>query len=267
MAGELDYLGFVASESARFAEALREAAPDAPVPSCPDWTADDLLWHLTEVQWFWGTIVRKQLTEAAQVEALEIGVRPIDHRAMFAFYARVSQDLSELLASTTPETPVWTWADDHSVGFIRRRQAHEALIHRVDAELAAGNRTAMDADLSSDGVDEVLRVMFGGVPPWGEFTPTPEHTVRFRTTDTEQTWLVTLGRFVGVDPDSGTDVDEADIRVAAVDDGRPAAAVVSAAAADLDCWLWSRPAVGPVDRDGDAKVLTRFDATIAQGIN
>ena len=34
--------------------------------------------------------------------------------------------------------------DDHTVGFIRRKQAHEALIHRIDAEVAAGNRTPMD---------------------------------------------------------------------------------------------------------------------------
>ena len=35
---------------------------DTRVPTCPDWTADDLLWHLAEVQWFWGEIVRSRNT-------------------------------------------------------------------------------------------------------------------------------------------------------------------------------------------------------------
>jgi len=54
MQKDLDYLGHLASESARFADAIRLAPPAARVPSCPDWTADDLLWHLAEVQFFWG---------------------------------------------------------------------------------------------------------------------------------------------------------------------------------------------------------------------
>ena len=57
--GPVNYLTHLQRESARFAQAIREAAPDAPVPSCPDWNADDLLWHLAEVQWFWATMVRE----------------------------------------------------------------------------------------------------------------------------------------------------------------------------------------------------------------
>jgi hypothetical protein len=52
--------------------------------------------------------------------------------------------VSAFLAATAPSTPAWTWSEDHTVGFIRRRQAHEALIHRIDAEQAAGDRTGMD---------------------------------------------------------------------------------------------------------------------------
>ena len=44
----------VRAESDRFAEVLADADPDTRVPSCPDWTVADLLWHLGEVQMFWG---------------------------------------------------------------------------------------------------------------------------------------------------------------------------------------------------------------------
>ena len=42
----------------------------------------------------------------------------------------------------TRASEAWTWSTDQTVGFIVRRQAHEALIHRLDAELTAGGHPA-----------------------------------------------------------------------------------------------------------------------------
>ena len=57
---------------------------------------------------------------------------------------------------------MWMWnLDGRHAGYIARRQAHEALIHRIDAELTAGRRTPVDAALGTDGIDEVLSVMHG----------------------------------------------------------------------------------------------------------
>jgi uncharacterized protein (TIGR03083 family) len=264
----LDYLAHLAQESSRFVQALDAAAPDAPVPTCPDWDADDLLWHLAEVQWFWGTIVRDRLTDGARVEELK-AERPAGRSALREFYERSSGELGRVLAATAPDTAVWTWAPDQSAGFIRRRQAHEALIHRVDAEVTAGARTPMDPALSADGVDEVLRVMYGGAPPWGDFTPDASKTIRFVASDQGgRSWLATLGRFTGTAPDGGSTYDdEPDMRIAASDPGLPAAATITGAAADLDCELWHRPPVGPVERTGDEAVLAELDATVAAGID
>jgi uncharacterized protein (TIGR03083 family) len=262
---DLDYVAHLTRESARFAEALREAAPDARVSTCPDWNADDLLWHLAEVQWFWGTIVRENVT-GARAEELKPS-RPPDRAGLQEFYRSASRDLSQILAATPPEAAAWTWSDDHTVGFIRRRQAHEALIHRIDAELTAGLRTPLDPSLSADGVDETLRVMYHGVPGWGTVTPEAGQTLRLRATDTGDSWFLRLGRFTGTDPDDGTVCDEPDADVAANDPGTDAAAEVAGAAADLECWLWHRPPAGAVERSGDRRVLDRYDATIAPGIN
>jgi uncharacterized protein (TIGR03083 family) len=263
----LDFVDHVSRESRRFASALAETPADAQVPTCPDWDADDLLWHLAEVQWFWGTIVRQRIADAAQVEGLAVE-RPSGRAALREFYERVSTDLIQTIADTSPDTVVWTWSDDHTVGFIRRRQAHEALIHRVDAELTAARRTPMDTALSADGVDEILRVMYGGAPPWGTFTPDESKTVRLIATDTADSWLVTLGRFSGTDPDGDRSYDdEPDMRVAAADSGEAAAATVSGLAVDLDCELWHRPAFDAVERSGDEATLGEFAAAIAPGIN
>ncbi len=263
---DLDYLDHLARESARFGQALREAAPDTPVPSCPDWTADDLLWHLAEVQWFWGTIVREKLTDPSAAEELK-PERPDGRADLLDFYERASRDLGEILSSTSPETPAWTWSTEQTVGFIRRRQAHEALIHRVDAELTAGNRTPMDSRLSADGVDEVLRIMYGGAPPWGTFSPDEAKTLRVLITDTGDAWDITLGRFTGTDPDDNTAYDEPDIRVAVAEPGFPTKATIAGSAADLDCWLWHRPTFEAVTRSGDESVLSDFESTIAGGVN
>jgi uncharacterized protein (TIGR03083 family) len=261
----LDYLTHLARESARFAAVLRAVPPDARVPSCPDWTADDLLWHLGEVQWFWGTIVRERVT-GARAEELK-PARPADRAGLQAFFERASRDLAEILAATGPDVPAWTWSHDQTVGFIRRRQAHEALIHRVDAELAAGGRTPMDPRLSADGVDEALRIMYGGVPEWGRFTAGSAGTLRLKATDTGDSWLVSLGSFTGTDPGDQTSYDEPSVHAADRDPGGGSAAVVAGRAADLDCWLWHRPPLAQIDRSGDQDVLSRFDSATAPGIN
>jgi uncharacterized protein (TIGR03083 family) len=265
---ELDYLGHLARESAMFARAAGLAAPDAPVPSCPDWNADDLLWHLAEVQWFWGTIVREGVLTSAQAKGLERPERPSDRAGLLAFFTTVSSELGKVLAAAAPGTPAWTWSDDHTVGFIRRRQAHEALIHRVDAELTAGDRTAMDPQLSADGIDEVLRIMYGGdVPSWGAFEPDERRTVRIRATDTGDSWLVRLGRFTGTDPADSRSYDQPGIQVPQADPGIEALATVSGPAADLDCWLWKRPPMTLLDQYGDRPALAALDSVIAEGIS
>ena len=53
-----DYLEHLRAESRRFRDVLADCDPDARVPGCPDWDAADLLWHLAEVQWFWGKTIR-----------------------------------------------------------------------------------------------------------------------------------------------------------------------------------------------------------------
>ena len=259
----LDYLAHLERESARFLVALQAAAPDARVPTCPGWTADDLLWHLAEVQWFWGEIVR---TGTDDPDSYEEPARPGDRAGLEEFYRAASGGLLAALAAGEPEDPAWTWSTDRTVGFIRRRQAHEALVHRLDAELTAGVRTPMDPLLSCDGVDEILRVMFSGVPDWASWTPDDGSILRIDVTDMPHTWLVSLGRMQGTSPVTGTTYDQSVLDVADYDDGREVASTITGGAADVDCVLWNRPPTGAVARSGDEGVLAAFDALVAEGV-
>jgi len=232
------YLDHMRRESARFRDALAGCDPGARVPSCPDWDAADLLWHLAGVQLFWARVVRHR---PADPEAIDepAARRPEQYAELLEAFDDFSHALATELGGSDPEAEAWHWSGDNRVATTYRRQAHEALIHRVDAELTAGVPvTPFDPALADDGVAEVLGVMYGGEPEWGSFTRTGE-TFAVHLTDTGTKRLVALGKFSGTVPDSGKVYqDEDDLWL--VDEGPEPAATVSGTAADIDTWLWHR---------------------------
>jgi uncharacterized protein (TIGR03083 family) len=255
------YLQHIRDESRKFRDTLADCDPAAPVPTCPDWRADDLLWHLGEVQHWWTWMVQHRPKGPEEYPEPE---RPGDHAALLAFYDEQYVALVDALAGADPAEPAWTWHPEHKdVAFIFRRQAHEALIHRRDAELAAHTISPFPADLAADGVDEVLDVMYGGCPPWGEFSGLP-HYVRLDLTDTGDSVWVQLGRFHGTDPE-GIDHDEDDLHVVA-DPGVEPDAVISGTAEAVDARLWRRADGAETHLAGDLGIVDRFRAVIHQPI-
>lgn len=261
----IDYVAHLRASSARFVTVLAEAPSDVQVPTCPDWRTDDLLWHLAEVQWFWGRVVERAVDDPDQLTPPR---RPADRAGLVEFFEEATALLQRTLAETDPAEWRWTWSEDQTAGFIRRRQAHESLIHRIDAELTADvERAHVDADLATDGVDEALRIMFGGAPSWARVRALSGHTVRVRTTDTGSSWHVTLARLDGTSPDGETYADEPALVVADQDDGDRVAATVEGAAADLDCWLWGRPTSGALHRTGEEAVHSALQDIVSQGVD
>ena len=259
------YLAHVRSESSRFREVLADCDPEARVPACPDWNAADLLWHLATVQRWWAEVLAARPSRPEEIDP----PRPESYDELLSAYDQWSGDLATALEGADPRDEAWNWSDDHTVGFILRRQAHEALVHRVDAEQAAGSEPELDATLAADGVDEVLDVMYGGCPPWGTWTP-GEETVRVDVTDTgEEIWL-RFGTFSGTDPDSGTSyADEEDFHVvlAPEDEDVEPDVVVDGTAAALDLWLWNRSDDAGISVVGDREVLSRFRAVVDSPID
>ncbi len=258
------YLELLRADSARFVEVLAGADPSAGVPSCPDWTAADLLWHLTEVQWFWGTIVADRLADPGAAEDRRPR-RPDDHESALDLFTATSDALVAALAAVPDDAPVWTWHEpDQTAGFVRRRQAHEALIHRLDAELVVGDATPLDPELATDGVDEVLQVMYGGTPAWATFTRTAG-PVAIRSTDTAAGWDLAIGTITGVEPGPDVVVD-AEPAVEVTDGSAPAVAEVRADAAALDAWLWNRVDRSAVTVSGDPVAITALEQVLSSGL-
>jgi uncharacterized protein (TIGR03083 family) len=234
------------------------------VPSCPDWDAPDLLWHLATVQRWWAEVVGARPAQPDEVDP----PRPGTYDELLATYDEWSRQLADVLEGADPAEEAWNWSDDHTVGFILRRQAHEALVHRVDAELAAGVSSEVDARLASDGVHECLDVMYGAMPAWGTWEP-GEGLVRVDVTDTGEEFWLRFGVFSGTSPESGTTYGgEEDFHVVEAPGGDVEPdVVVDGPAAALDLWLWSRGDDSAVSVAGDEATYARFRAVIEAPIN
>ncbi|WP_127571930.1 maleylpyruvate isomerase N-terminal domain-containing protein [Georgenia faecalis] len=235
----MDFLDVIRSESARFSALARQLAPQAPVPTCPGWTGADLVYHLAEVQDFWAYVAVG--SDGEDVAPLP---RPENPAALPGLFDDASRRLATALAGADPGDACWSWDDDgHHVGWVLRRQAHEALIHRVDAELAAGVPVTPVADeLAADGVDEILAVMVAGVPGWSSFHPDGA-AVRLEVADGAQagrSWTLRVGRFRGVGPDSGREWDLPAAELTEDPATARTAVPLVGGAWELDRWLWGR---------------------------
>lgn len=259
-----EYLDCIRRESARFREVLADCDPTAQVPACPDWTAADLLWHLGgEVQHFWAAVIthRPQHPRDFYIEP----TRPTTYGELLASFDENSAALADGLAEADPDDPAWSWAPTRTVGFTYRRQAHEALIHRLDAEQTAGAETPLDARLAADGVAELMEILYGGAPPdWATFTPRGGE-VLLDVVDVGARVQVQPGDLAGTDPDAGEDVTGPHLVV--VPEPGSAAATVSGSAADLDGWLWRRRDDSGITVTGDQETYSAFRAAVAQPID
>lgn len=198
------------------------------VEHCPGWTVADLVWHVTEVHWFWATIAGETLS--APPEESRRPKRPSDGELVPTFEAG-AQRLVDVLVDAKPEAECWTWAPGHqNVGFVIRHQVQEALVHHWDACHSAGRPWSVPPEVAADCVDEFLEVSVSG-RLGGRFV--------IHSVDTGEAWTLSDGsegleieRSVGAPPPK-----------------------LRASSADLLLWLYRRIELG---YDGPPELDTRF---------
>ncbi len=142
------FLACLEADFTRLREVVGDAL-DAPVPSCPGWTGTDLARHVAEVYLHKTETMRQGAWPAPWPPEL-----PEPPAALDDAYRGLVRELTA--RDVTDKALTW-YAYDQSVGFWLRRMAQETVIHRVDAELAAGvAHDPIPADLAVDGIDELL---------------------------------------------------------------------------------------------------------------
>ena len=185
----MDHLNTIRSEGDVFYAAALVADSELGVPCCPDWNIADLVWHLSEVHWFWATIIDQRITDRSAVDGLDRLDRPASYGDLVALGRRNLDRLVSMLASNDDATPVWTWAPDQDVGFIRRHQVQEAAVHRWDMQSAAtvAPPDPIDPEAASDSIDEFLAVQLPLAV--SDDKPLPG-SVHLHCTDVEGEWFI-----------------------------------------------------------------------------
>ncbi len=234
-----DHLRSAERATAALAGAFGSGSLDVTVPTCPDWKLRDLATHAGEFSAFWTHL----LCEGTGRPKTPYEPIPED-RAVADWYEGLGGHLLAALASTPPDTEVWTWLpDQHDARFVARRVANELSVHAFDASLARGEDYLIDPDLAADGIEEIF-VMAEALREQGH----PEtgcgegEKLHLHPLDHEGEWLLTLGR-------DGLRVDRRHDRGDLALRGR---------VADLELILYQRPPVGEVEQIGDPAALSAW---------
>jgi uncharacterized protein (TIGR03083 family) len=159
------YLQCLAADYGDLRDAASAAELTANVPSCPGWTVADLVRHVAQVY------LHKVVLMRTGEEPREWPPPSLAAEAPLAALGRAYGALRAEFRTRGPGQAAPTWyGPDQTVGFWVRRMAQETVIHRIDAELAAGLPvTPVPDDLAADGVDEVLKRMLAyGSVAWPE---------------------------------------------------------------------------------------------------
>jgi len=231
----------------RLREVAGGAAPGAAVPSCPGWTMADLLRHVGEVYLY-------------KVEQMRLGRHPaqwppegLADEPPLELLDRAYAALAGEFAARRPEEHTFTWyGPDQSVGFWIRDMAHETVMHRVDAELAAGLPVAaIPADLAADGIDELLVafVQYDTTAFPDRFAEllAPAGDAAVGVITPQRSWLLRLTA--------------GGVRVGEPDPGGPGA-TAEGPAPDMLLWLWGRGAEG-ITTAGDAEAVALLRKVVA----
>ena len=214
----------ITQHSAGLADAARGDL-DAPVEHCPGWSVADLVHHVTEVHWFWATIVEGLLPEPPPATARPPRAAPED--LVPAFVAGAAR-LVEVLRGADQSASCWTWAGwRQDVAFVTRHQVQEVAVHHWDVVHASGDALVLDTALAADAVEEFLSFSVASEDDPDEPTAPPlAGTLALLADDAQQGWTLTDGRRPGT------------VRVTpGVRAGVP---VLQAPAADLLLWLYTR---------------------------
>lgn len=176
-----------------FAATAANLDPDAPVPTCPEWQARDLVAHIGQAHRWAADIVRAGTASAPPDPRASDPGMPSEWSAWLRAGAA---DLVDAVNETGPDCPVWTYVDERPAGFWLRRMLHDTLVHRADAALAAGIEFDVDPGLAAEAISEVLDLI--GDPVAAQRLPSvvdlrgTGQTLQFRPAEPGQPgWLIT----------------------------------------------------------------------------
>ena len=164
-------------QTAQFAETVRGAAVDAPVPTCPEWILSQLVEHVGQTQQWVAEIVEKRVSDPSQLPT-SVAALPADQGAWATWLAEGASRLAAACVDAGADAPVWNPAGDGRSGtrFWLRRTLCETIIHRADAATTADVAYQLDAELAADAITDHLAMMTS--PGWAAQRPDSAEALR-----------------------------------------------------------------------------------------
>jgi uncharacterized protein (TIGR03083 family) len=163
------YVAEIEASTAGLAEIVAEYDQSLPIPTCPEWTLRQLVTHVGRAHRWAAEITRTRSDAFIPFREVPDGKLP-DDRAEQCAWLRAGAARIIDAAREAGSDLVWSFTGPAPAGFWMRRMAHETLVHRADAELAAGAEPEplIEAEVAADAIDEWLMLLTGGLGNPGE---------------------------------------------------------------------------------------------------
>ena len=165
------YVAEIEASTAGLAEILAEYDQSLPIPTCPEWTLRQLVTHVGRAHRWAAEITRTRSDAFIPFRAVPDGKLPDDRAEQPAWLRAGAARIVDAVREAGSDL-VWSFTGPVPAGFWIRRMAHETLVHRADAQLAAGAEPepVIEAEVAADAIDEWLMLLTGGLGNSGERT-------------------------------------------------------------------------------------------------
>ena len=158
------YVAEIEASTAGLAEILAEYDPSLPIPTCPEWTLRQLVTHVGRAHRWAAEITRTRSEAFIPFREVPDGKLPDESAEQRAWLRAGAARIVDAVREAESDL-VWSFIGPVRAGFWIRRMAHETLVHRADAQLAAGAEPepVIEAEIAADAIDEWLMLLTGGI--------------------------------------------------------------------------------------------------------
>jgi uncharacterized protein (TIGR03083 family) len=158
------YAAEIEASAAGLAEILAEHDQSLPIPTCPQWSLRQLVTHVGRAHRWAAEITRTRSDVFIPFREVPDGRLPDERAEQCAWLTAGAARIVDAAREAGSDL-VWSFNGPTPAGFYLRRMAHETLVHRADAQLAAGAdpEPVIEAEVAADAIDEWLMLVTGGL--------------------------------------------------------------------------------------------------------
>jgi uncharacterized protein (TIGR03083 family) len=158
------YFAEIEASTAGLAEILADHDQSLPIPTCPEWTLRQLVTHVGRAHRWAAEITRTRSDAFIPFREVPDGKLPDDREEQQVWLRAGAERIVDAVRDAGSDL-VWSFIGPTPAGYWIRRMAHETLVHRADAQLAAGAEPepVIEAEVAADAIDEWLMLLTRGI--------------------------------------------------------------------------------------------------------